>query len=241
MKSVKTLLFGACLSAFALCAAEPILSFPLNEGSLDAVKEATGKVKKITVWNKDQFSWTDGADGKALSFNTPDAKKSYAGLCFDMPADFDPAKGFTFTSLVKLPKDMHRSRQYQLFFWCNNHTTGPGMRIYVSWKSLYVMLADGSKKAFILTSKNSQGALQADTWYRLAAAYDGEQLKIYINGKLRGTAQGCKFKKSTRKWAAIGASAQSGSAYGFNGIISDVKIFDKALTDTEIAEMKPEK
>ncbi|MBO5924159.1 MAG: LamG domain-containing protein [Lentisphaeria bacterium] len=66
-------------------------------------------------------------------------------------------------------------------------------------------------------------------------------MKIYINGKLRGTTKDCKIKKSTRKWAAIGASAQSGSAYGFNGIISDVKLFDKALTDTEIAEMKPEK
>ena len=240
MKSVKTLLFGVCLSAFALCGAEPILSFPLNEGSFDAIKEANNKVKKITIWNKNQFSWVDGADGKALSFNTADGVKTYAGLCFDMPAGFDPTKGFTFTSLVKLPKDMHRSRQYQLFFWSGSHSNGPGLRIYVSWKSLYVMLGDGGKKPTVLSSKNSQGALQADTWYRLAASYDGEQLKIYINGKLRGTAKDCMFKKSSRKWAAIGASGQSGSAYGFNGIISDVKIFDKALTDTEIAEMKPE-
>ena len=241
MKSVKTILFGICLSAFALCATEPYLSFPLNEGDLAAVKEATGKIAKVNIWNKNQFNWVDGPDGKALSFNTGDKQKTYAGIQFYMPADFDPAKGFTFTSLIKTPKDMHRSRQYQLFFWSNSHTVGPGLRIYVSWKSLYVLMGDGSKKPTVLTSKNSQGAMQADTWYRLAASYDGEQLKIYINGKLRGTTKDCKIKKSTRKWAAIGASAQSGSAYGFNGIISDVKLFDKALTDTEIAEMKPEK
>ena len=63
--------------------------------------------------------------------------------------------------------------------------------------------------------------------------------KIYINGELRGSVQGV-MKKSTRKWAAIGASSSRGSAYGFNGIISDVKLFDKVLTDAEIAEMKPE-
>ena len=241
MKSVKTILFGVCLSAFALCGAEPYLSFQLNEGDLAAVKEATGKVTKLNIWNKNQFNWVDGADGKALSFNTGDKQKTYAGIQFYMPADFDPTKGFTFTAVVKTPQDMHRSRQYQLFFWSNSHSTGPGLRIYVSWKSLYVMLGDGSKKPTVLASKNSHSAMQSDTWYRLAVSYNGEQLKIYIDGKLRGTATDCKFKKSTRKWAAIGASGQSGSAYGFNGIISDVKIFDKALSDTEIAEMKPEK
>ena len=101
MKSVKTILFGICLSAFALCATEPYLSFPLNEGDLAAVKEATGKIAKVNIWNKNQFNWVDGPDGKALSFNTGDKQKTYAGIQFYMPADFDPAKGFTFISLIK--------------------------------------------------------------------------------------------------------------------------------------------
>ena len=240
MKIVKTSLIAACLGAFALCGAEPYLHFPLNEGDVSKIKEATGKVAKVTVWNSKQFDVVDGPDGKAFNFNTPDQCKTYAGVSFNMPPAFDPTKGFTFTALVKMPENMHRSRQYQLFFWSNSHQQGPGIRIYVSWKSFYVLLGDGSKKPLLLTSKNSQGTLKDNTFYRLAASYDGETLKIYIDGVLRGTAKGV-MKKSTRKWAAIGASSQSGSAYGFNGIISNVQIYDKVLTDTEIAAMKPEK
>ena len=240
MKSIKIIFAGLSLTAFALCGAEPFLHFPLNEGDLAAIKESTGKIKKLGIWNKEQFSWVEGADGKALSFNTGDTRRTYAGINFDMPEDFDPAKGFTYSCLVKLPENLHRSRQYQIFFWSNNHSQGPGLRIYISWRALYVMIGNGVKPT-VLASKNTQGAMQAGSWNRIAATYDGNQLKIYINGTLRGTAPNCLLKKSTRKWAAIGASAQSGSAYGFNGIISDVKIFDKALSDTEIAEMKPEK
>ena len=240
MKKLQLFITILCMCAFALTAAEPYLHFPLNEGDVTKIKEATGKIAKVDIWNSNQFEVVDGPDGKAFNFNTPDSSKTYAGVCFDMPAALDMTKGFTFTALVKTPEKMHRSRQYQLFFWSNSHTQGPGIRIYVSWKSLYVLMGNGSKTPVILSSKNSQGTLKENTFYRLAASYNGETLKIYIDGVLRGTVNGV-MGKSTRKWAAIGASSKSGSAYGFNGIISDVKIFDKALSDTEIAEMKPEK
>ncbi len=239
MNTFKTLFAAVALSAFALCGAEPYLSFPLNEGDVNKVKEATGKIAKVTVWNAKQFEVVDGPDGKAFNFNTPDNIKTYAGLCFNMPTEFDPCKGFTFTAVVKTPENMHRSRQYEIFFWSNSHGKGPGFRIYVSWKSLYTCMGDG-KKNVILASKNSQGSLKDNTFYRVAVSYDGETVKVYVNGTLRNSAKGV-MTKSTRKWAAIGASSSRGSAYGFNGIISDVKLFDKALTDAEIAEMKPEK
>ncbi|MBR2358490.1 MAG: LamG domain-containing protein [Lentisphaeria bacterium] len=238
MNTFKTLFAAVALSAFALCGAEPYLSFPLNEGDVNKVREATGKIDKVTVWNANQFEVVDGPDGKAFNFNTPDKIKTYAGLCFNMPSGFDPAKGFTFTALVKTPENMHRSRQYELFFWSNSHGKGPGFRIYVSWKALWVCVGDG-KKAVRIASKNSQGTLKDNTFYRVAVSYDGETVKVYVNGTLRNSAQGV-MTKSTRQWAAIGASSPRGSAYGFNGIISDVKLFDKVLTDAEIAEMKPE-
>lgn len=238
MKIVKMLFAAGAMLVGSLFAAEPLLSFPLNEGDLKAVKEANGKVQ-VKFWNQDQFSWVDGPDGKALSFNTPDGLKKYAGVWFYMLKDFDPAKGFTFSAFIKTPEKMHRSRQYELFHWSNNHSKGPGFRIYVSWRSLYIMFGDG-KKPVPLASKGSQGSLKDNTWYHLAASYDGKTARIYIDGVLRGQVEGA-LVKSSRKWAAIGASSMAGSAYGFNGIISKVQIFDKVLSDSEIAAMKPEK
>ena len=238
MKFVKIMTIAAAMITGSLFAAEPMLSFPLNEGDFKAVKEANGKVK-INFWNQDQLSWVDGPDGKALSFNTPDGQKKYAGVWFYMLKDFDPGKGFTFSAFIKTPEKMHRSRQYEVFHWDNNHSKGPGFRIYVSWKSLYMMFGAGQKPV-VIASKNSQGSLKDNTWYHIAASYDGKTARIYIDGVLRGQIDGV-LAKATRHAAAIGASAKSGSAYGFNGIISNVQIYDKVLTDTEIAAMKPEK
>lgn len=238
MNIFKRLITVGIVTAGSWLTAEPVLSFSLNEGDLSKVKEDNGKVR-VNIWNPQQFSWQDGPDGQALSFDTPDKLRSYAGLWFYMPAQFDPAAGFTFSAYVKTPKKLHRSRQYKLFHWSNNHGAGPGFRIYISWKMLYIMFGDGKKRTAV-SSKNSHGPLQDDTWYHLAASYDGKTARVYINGVLRGQKDG-PLVRSGKKWAAIGASGQAGAAYGFNGIISKVKIYDHALSDAEIAAMQPEK
>jgi hypothetical protein len=82
----------------------------------------------------------------------------------------------------------------------------------------------------------SFGDLQANTWYHLAATYDGEEFKAYKNGILitnNSTPSGDPDSESTT--LKLGRH----SLYGdhFAGIIDDVRIYNYALSQTEIAKI----
>ena len=234
----KKLSILAAVVASAMGAAEPVVHFPLNEGELDAVKDVVGKTANIRIHNKEQFSWVDGPSGKALSFNTPDGVKTYAGISFLPPSGFNPAAGFTFTATVKTPNKLHRNRQYEIFHYSRTHELGPGVRIYIAWGALNILAGNGKKRFAAASRQKSEIIIAPNTWYRIAASYDGKTAKVYLNGKLYGQSQGTMLPPSPKSAAFIGASRIKGAGYGFNGIITDVKIFSKALSDDEIAALK---
>ena len=227
------------LAAVAALAVEPIVNFPMNEGDLKEIKDVAGNVKNIKIDNVSQFSWVGGPDGKALSFNTPDGMKTYACFRFDMPKELDMTKAFTITALVKTPRELHRSRQYVCFYYGDNAGKGPGLRLYISWKMLMLAIGNGTK-AEAITSNTREGPILSDTWYRIAATYDGKTAKIYINGVERGRKEIAFPTLPKRKWAMVGATSTSGAAYGFNGVISQLRIYPAVLSANELAAMQQE-
>ena len=231
-KSTVSLFLASLFVAISSTAAEPFLHFPLNEGKTNEIHETSGHAGKIAVWNEKQLEWTDGPSGKALLFNTPDDIRTYAGISFKKPAGIEPEKGFTFCALVKTPPQLHRSRQYQILYWCDS-AKGPGFRIHISWKMLMMLMGDGTKTV-VISSKNAEGPIQPDTWYHVAATYDGKTAKLFINGAERASGEFA-LKPSAKNQISIGATTSQGSGYAFNGVITDVKIFRSALTPDEIA------
>ncbi len=231
-KLLASTLFCAILG---LCAESPapLVHYPLNEGDLTAVKDAGGQTSGQRFFNHSQFSWEDGPAGRALSFNNPDDIKTYAGIMFNLPPAFDPSKGFTVVAKIKTPATLHRSRQYEIFSFADTHSKGPGLRIYISWRMLYLMVGDGEKAGFI-SSKTSDGAIQPATWYQVAAVYDGKTARIYLDGRLRGEMEFATTTKPKRKYAVIGASGEKGAYYSFQGLMNDVRLYDKPLTADQI-------
>ena len=76
------------------------------------------------------------------------------------------------------------------------------------------------------------GTLSADTWYHVAATYDGQDLKAYKNGELITTTP-CpgtpNAETNTLKLARHAAAAQF-----FAGTVDDARIYSRALTLEEI-------
>lgn len=70
-------------------------------------------------------------------------------------------------------------------------------------------------------------ALSAGTWYRLVATYDGSNLRMYLNGALQATTIASSMRTSPTGVILIGNN--------MNGDIDDVKIYNYALTENEIA------
>ena len=78
-----------------------------------------------------------------------------------------------------------------------------------------------------------QQTLSADTWYHLAGTYDGTDLKIYVNGVLDHTTSPGTTPLIGTGSLHIGAEFSTGNA-AFPGDIDDVRVYNRALSDTEV-------
>jgi hypothetical protein len=85
--------------------------------------------------------------------------------------------------------------------------------------------------------------LQTDTWYFVAAVYDGSTMKIYINGNLYASANVPKvapFPNDERKVAEasagvwIGDNPTTAGSRPFDGIIDEVAVFNRGLSQSEV-------
>jgi len=80
-------------------------------------------------------------------------------------------------------------------------------------------------------------ALQANTWYHVAGVYDaaGGTMTVYLNGQVDAGAQAgtvTSTQQDSPENVLIGRRANGG--YLFNGRVDDVRIYDRALSATEI-------
>ncbi len=76
-------------------------------------------------------------------------------------------------------------------------------------------------------------------WYHVAATWDAANLKIYINGVLDSSASnnGSVAAIVNASAVTIGSQIPVSPYYGFDGIIDEVYLYNRALTSTEIANM----
>ncbi len=84
----------------------------------------------------------------------------------------------------------------------------------------------------------SNSDLSLNTWHQITVTYDGNLKKLYIDGVLNNSSS---FNK-TLNWTdnflynVIGCGVQE-SKPTFNGLIDDVRIYNRALTDEEITTL----
>ena len=83
---------------------------------------------------------------------------------------------------------------------------------------------------------NASTLLSLDTWYTVVATYDGEKIKIYINGEKDY------LQNNSYEYPVTGNITPSSSPFKINGfiansnmIVSDMLIFDRALTEEEVS------
>ena len=79
--------------------------------------------------------------------------------------------------------------------------------------------------------------ISPDTWYHVAGTYDafGKTARMYINGNLDRTIQNADLPTAANSALRIGITLQNHE--DFIGIIDDVRVYNRALDETEINEM----
>src|SRR4029434_8471985 len=79
----------------------------------------------------------------------------------------------------------------------------------------------------------SFGPLAGNTWYNLAATYDGETLKAYTNGVLV-TSNPAPSGPADAETSPLTIGRHAAASQFFKGIVDNVRIYNRALSQAEI-------
>ena len=113
--------------------------------------------------------------------------------------------------------------------WFDERDAGSdGVRIYTSSGTLYVNHNASSITAI--------GSITTSQWHHVHVVWDGSDVFIYVDGSQVGTGS-IATALSTTAAAVIGARSFSGANNWFDGDISHVAIYPRALTATEVGEL----
>ena len=212
----------------------PVADLALNGGDFDTIKDLSEKCK-VAVYTREKLGWGEGPDGPALQFNG-DRAAPRGALAVTPPADFSFAKGFSLRINFKTPDDYQRNFRYQLFHVGTGADTITGISLFVYWRAVYCRFGNASRKDMV--TPPSALAVKPGTWYDCVLTYDGQNLVIYVNGKAMTEPTPFQFPALKGNAFFIGTTAVSGAGYGCKGLISQVRLYDRALTADEVSGLE---
>ncbi len=206
-------------------AGEPILDCPMDETSGNIAADFSGNGFDGIASNT---SIVTGISGNARQFNG-----SNSSIDFGNKQEFQLELPFSFSIWVNF--NDHDSYQYLI-------ANAGG---YKGFRALIVPDTDGYRARFSLEGNsdtdfiNSNSTLQTNTWYHIVGiAETNGNLKIYINGELdaEGTIANI-YDPNTSSPLKIGHLYLRGAPYHLNGIVDEAKLFNYALSESEIDDI----
>lgn len=191
--------------------------YSFDEGEGDGLRDYSGNGNDGTIYGA---KWVDGKYGNALYF---DGDGDYVRINDD--SSLYPFYGFTIAAWVKPAAD----------------TSGWGnVRVVErAWHNPVLLVRNGKYATGINADGNwytcfaHGGGATANEWKNVAGTWDGQVLKLYVNGVLVDTDDsGCNQIQYTYGVIDIGQATKGG--YAFSGTIDEVRIYNRALIADEI-------
>lgn len=79
--------------------------------------------------------------------------------------------------------------------------------------------------------------IQTERWYNVIYTYDGNESRIYVDGNLKGVEQKTAVFTPNTQDLFIGRHENPEFPYWFNGVIDEIRIYDRALCACEISKL----
>jgi hypothetical protein len=185
-----------------------LLAYGLDASSGTTVADSSGNNRGATLTSG---TWTAGRYGNAVAFD---------GNATRIRSDANVSLAGAFT----------------IEAWVFNPTTAPYETVATIGPNRDFYLAGGIPRFDSGPTFLSFGAaLPVNTWQHLAITYDGTTMRAYVEGALYGTPQAISL-------GAVNAPVQvgawifgGGNADYLSGTIDEVRIYDRALSQAEIA------
>lgn len=198
------LLLGATLltaPSAALAADEPVpvLAYGMDEGTGTVVADASGHGNTGTATRT--TTWTDGKYGKAVELTAAGSRV----VANDAPS-------LRLTSAMTLEA------------WVNP-LAGGNSNVIVGKGTPYNLAASRGAVQTTATTQVSGPALPPYTWSHLATTYDGQTLRLYVNGAMVA---------SRPVQGAITVTASPFVVSQWGGLVDEVRVYDTALGEARI-------
>ncbi|MEM8886896.1 MAG: LamG-like jellyroll fold domain-containing protein [Bacteroidota bacterium] len=201
-----------------------------------ALDESTGQTASESVQNLDGslsngVSWLpaggilDGCadfDGESGRIDIPSLDlegESMSISCWINLADLSQLEGRILSKAKSIQGDDH--------YWMLSQNGGSAMR--------FRLKTDQGGTATLISPT---GELAAESWYFVTAVYDGSEMRLYKDAvKIASLAKTGSISQDSTVGVAIGNQPSGAGERPFKGLIDDVRIYSKALTEQEIEEL----
>jgi hypothetical protein len=198
-----------------------------------------GYLSLITCWKLDETDGTTAYDSVGQNHGTVYGAQWTTGqvggaLSFDGDGDYvevdaiAPLAGDTLTAQAWIQFDEFAGLWNPVLTQASMTNDGYYLYVVNGKPSFYVI--DG----FNYSHAISPETINADQWYHVAVTNDGSTLKLYVNGLLKASVSSSGFTGVNQN-AYIGCVPAINLYY--NGLIDDVRIYDRALYAEEIQQV----
>jgi hypothetical protein len=194
-----------------------VLHLPFDEGSGTVVRDHSNNGNNGTIYGA---TWVDGKYGKALDFN---GVEDYVDIPYS--ASLDNFNELTISCWV-YPHQFHDNTYYR-------HIIEKGWQNY----GAFVLFQHRNLDVFVFEIRDSVGQKSAyeaftaiNTWYHIVCTFKrNDKVTIYVNGK-----KGTEMPTLDESLTLNSAINIAGSTNDFNGIIDEIRIYNRALSANEI-------
>lgn len=209
--------FMLTLSSFSLAQESLVGYWTLDEGIGNDAKDASGNGNDGEL--VDNPEWCQGKFGNALDFG---GNGSYVAVPDDDSLNLSDAA------------------TYMAWFSLNEPIQGQ-RRMMSKNDSVFFLFDFGAPTSIAFLVKPDNDFVESATtdwkigeWYHVAGTFDGDTLRMYINGTLENEANGVPSIATSDLELWIGADDFQLPTTSFPGIIDEVRVYSKALTEGEI-------
>ncbi|NIP25986.1 MAG: hypothetical protein GWN67_16725 [Phycisphaerae bacterium] len=227
-----TLYFGRALtgqpSDIYVSYSGPVAHWKFDEGAGGVAYDSAG-TNDGTIYGA---QWTAGIIDGALDFDGVD---DYVNIPYNASLDIDASEGITLSTWIKLHSYPAGDDQGPIFGLFDS--MGAGTKNY--------SVIRGSAGGNVIAWEQyppSGGAITSikpdlETWYHVVVTEDSPHRAIYINGSLDSSdSLSVSYSGNTPDTIRIGNRADA-AIFSFDGLIDDVRIYDRALSALEIMEL----
>jgi hypothetical protein len=218
----KYLLMAVVLAAvlFAgMANAEMIAHWTFDEGTGNIAHDSTVNANNGTIYNG---NWASGVLNGALQFN---GSSTYAVV--PNSSSLNITGSITVSAWLKINSI---PTNYVGIVAKGEGDPSYNLEFNASGASVGLVFADSSYHGA------NSNALTTNTWYLITGTYDMSQIKLYVNGNLQGVTNYTGTYQSNSEPLYIG-NQQPGAGRYYNGLLDDLRIYNNALTASEIQQL----